>query len=273
MNNLFNKIKEKIQTNTFKASFWATIISLLIALPFVILLIIMLLQYSFATSIFWITIFVAVVIFTLIISFSTVVYTKLLNNYNNVTAPKKDYLNIFLKDFLSGFSLALIIAAAIVLFDQLTKITAIRYLRLGESKEFISWLINWTLAYNKGAAWSMCSEHTDVLALVSLFASVIILYLLKDFDIKKKPLYSLALTFILGGCVGNMIDRFFRSDGVVDFIELGFMDFPIFNVADSFLVVGTIILMISVIFFDGFGFKNEKQTEPKEDEESGELND
>lgn len=272
MKNLFSKLKEYIQTSKFKSGFFATLLSLLIAIPFIILLIIMLLQYSFVTITFWVTIFVATIIFSMILSFSSVLYTKLLNNYNNTVISKKEYFEIFKKEFLSGMSLALIIASFIILLDQTTKIIAVRNLRVGEAKEFISWLINWSLAYNKGAAWSMCSEHTDVLAIVSLIASFIILFLLKDFDIKKKPLYSIALAFILGGCVGNMIDRFFRADGVVDFIEVGFMEFPIFNVADSFLVIGTIILMISVIFFDSFDLKNEKK-ENLVEKESGELND
>ena len=63
-----------------------------------------------------------------------------------------------------------------------------------------------------------------------------------------------------------MIDRFMSVDGVIDFIEFGFMDFPIFNVADTFLVVGTIGLMVSIIFND-FIIKE------KTVEKSGELND
>ena len=112
----------------------------------------------------------------------------------------------------------------------------------------------------------MCSEHTDILAFVSLFASFIILFFLKDFNITKKPIYSIAISFILGGTIGNMIDRFMSVDGVIDFIEFGFMDFPIFNVADTFLVVGTIGLMVSIIFND-FIIKE------KTVEKSGELND
>lgn len=256
---MLEKFKEYIKTNSFKSALYTLLISLLIALPFIIVFITLLLQYSYVTIPFWIIIFIGVVILTLISSFSAVIYNKLLNNYEEKTISKKEYFNIFKKEFFSGYSIALIIAAAIVLFDQTTKIIAVKNLTLGDPKDFIPWLINWSLAYNPGAAWSMCSDHTDVLAIVSLIASFVILYLLKDFDIKKKPLYSIAMTFILGGCVGNMIDRFFRADGVVDFIEFGFMDFPIFNVADSFLVIGTIILMISVIFYDSFDLKKKNR--------------
>ena len=81
--------------------------------------------------------------------------------------------------------------------------------------------------------------------------------------------------FLLGGTIGNMIDRFFRMEGVVDFIELGFMDFPIFNLADSFLVVGTILLMISILFMDSLHLKKEKKVENQNEiaEQVGEKND
>ena len=137
-----------------------------------------------------------------------------------------------------------------------------------DSVVFIKHLINWTLAYNKGAAWSMCSEHTDVLAFVSLFASFIIVFFMKDFNIKNKPIFSIGLALILGGTIGNMIDRFLSVKGVIDFIEFGFMDFPIFNLADTFLVIGTIALMISIIFTDII-IKKEEKNEVK----SGECND
>lgn len=167
------------------------------------------------------------------------------------------------------------IAGCIVFFDQLTKLIAINHLSEIESTVFIKNVLHWRLAYNKGAAWSMCSGHTDILAIISLIASFVIFYFMKDFNLKKKPLYSIAIVFILGGTIGNMIDRFFRMEGVVDFIELGFMDFPIFNLADSFLVVGTILLMISILFMDSLHLKKEKKVENQNEiaEQVGEKND
>ena len=127
-------------------------------------------------------------------------------------------------------------------------------------KTFIPHLINWHLAYNTGAAWSIFSEHTIILAYISLIASIVVIYFLKDFNLKTKPVYSLSLTFILGGTVGNMIDRFLSSNGVVDFIDFGFMDFPTFNIADSFLVVGTILLAVYIIFFQEKEAKKQNQS-------------
>ena len=89
-----------------------------------------------------------------------------------------------------------------------------------------------------------------------------------DLTNKNMMLYNIALVFILGGCFGNLIDRFFRPDlGVVDFIEPMFVDFAIFNVADSFLTVGAILLAIHTIFIP------DKTKEKKEEVKEETVND
>ena len=264
--NFKEKLNTLFKSNEFKASLWSVLISFVIAIPFMIIFVISLLQNSYITYGFWVAVLFISIVFVLILSFGNVVYKKILNNYNESKSTKKEYLDIFAKELLGPYSLGIVIAVLCVVLDQFSKISAVKNLTYGESVVFIKNILNWTLAYNKGAAWSMCSEHTDILAFVSLFASFIILFFLKDFNITKKPLYSVAISFILGGTIGNMIDRFMSVDGVIDFIEFGFMDFPIFNVADTFLVVGTIGLMVSIIFND-FIIKG------KTVEKSGELND
>lgn len=266
------KFKEKLdslfKSNEFKASMWSILISFIIAIPFIIIFVTSILQFSYITYGFWFIILFISIIFVVILSFGNVIYKKLLNNYNEVKSTKKEYLSIFVKELLGPYSLGLIIAILCVVIDQISKISAVKNLVYGDTVVFIKNLINWTLAYNKGAAWSMCSEHTDILAFISLFASFVILFFIKDFNIIKKPIYSIGISFILGGTIGNMIDRFMSAEGVIDFIEFGFMDFPIFNLADTFLVVGTIALMISIIFTD-FIVKKEEITDTK----SGEIND
>lgn len=264
--NFKEKLNTLFKSNEFKASLWSVLISFVIAIPFMIIFVISLLQNSYITYGFWVAVLFISIVFVLILSFGNVVYKKILNNYNESKSTKKEYLDIFVKELLGPYSLGIVIAVLCVVLDQFSKISAVKNLTYGESVVFIKNILNWTLAYNKGAAWSMCSEHTDILAFVSLFASFIILFFLKDFNITKKPIYSVAISFILGGTIGNMIDRFMSVDGVIDFIEFGFMDFPIFNVADTFLVVGTIGLMVSIIFND-FIIKE------KTVEKSGELND
>ncbi len=259
MHNLLDKIKKIFSTHQFKAGFWATILTILMFVPFIILTVIILMQFSLTPPGAWPFIFVMIMIFILIICFSNVLYTKLLNNYANTSITKKAYLKIFLNELLGPFGIGLLIIALIVYLDQLSKIMVVTYLEEGISVPFIKHLLNWRLDYNTGAAWSIMSGHTNVLAIISLVATFVLLYLMKDFDLKKRKLYSIAIAMILGGTIGNMIDRFFRLEGVVDFIELGFMNFPIFNLADSFLVVGTIILAISILFTKPF--KNQETEE------------
>lgn len=79
------------------------------------------------------------------------------------------------------------------LFDQLTKLIAINHLSEIESTVFIKNVLHWRLAYNKGAAWSMCSGHTDILAIISLIASFVIFYFMKDFNLKKSHFIVLQL--------------------------------------------------------------------------------
>ena len=73
---------------------------------------------------------------------------------------------------------------------------------------------------------------------------------MKDFSLKRRPLYSVSLVLILSGCIGNMIDRMFNNFQVYDFIDLEFMNFAIFNLADCFLTVGVIMMAVFLLFFE-----------------------
>jgi signal peptidase II len=94
----------------------------------------------------------------------------------------------------------------------------------------------------------MLSDQRWVFMVVSAISMVIIVWLLYK-EYKRHPLLNVALSMVLGGGIGNMIDRI-RLGYVVDFFHVDFVDFAIFNVADSFITVGAILLVIYVIFFD-----------------------
>ena len=100
---------------------------------------------------------------------------------------------------------------------------------------------------NTGGAWSLFSDHTWLLVLVS----VVFIILVVIFDLKFKKshiLYKLAVGFIVGGAIGNMIDRIFLG-GVRDFIFFDFWEnYPTFNLSDSFLLVGMVLLVVFIIF-------------------------
>ena len=125
-------------------------------------------------------------------------------------------------------------------------------------------VLDLTLEYNTGAAWSMFNDSTLFLAILSLIASIIIIVFIIKNDWKTKKIYSLSTCLLLAGTAGNMIDRFFTvfdlREGVVDMIILTPLDtvwdlitgsrFPVFNLADVFLVIGVVLLAIDILFLE-----------------------
>lgn len=113
-------------------------------------------------------------------------------------------------------------------------------------KGFIS--IHSSQQLNYGGAWGILGDHTWILIIISLLFLVFLVL----FDLKMKPkntLYTIAFCFIIGGALGNLIDRIFLG-GVRDFICFDFWpSFPTFNLADSFLCIGVILFAIYLLFF------------------------
>lgn len=148
-----------------------------------------------------------------------------------------------------------LLAAVIIVADQALKIIVSSNMELFESFEAIPRLFNITYVQNKGAAFSIMSNYTWVLSLLSVIFCVVIL----TYIIFKKPenkLFMLSLIMVFAGALGNAIDRI-ALGYVVDFIETAFIDFPIFNLADISITVGAVLLVIYEIFFDRQENKNE----------------
>lgn len=139
-----------------------------------------------------------------------------------------------------------IIAAALVAVDQIVKYLVMTRIPLGEHVPFIPYILDLTYVTNTGAAFSIFSEHTWALALVSLVMSVLLALALWK-GLFKHPLGRLALTLLLAGAVGNLIDRAFRGF-VVDMFNVLFMRFAVFNVADICVVVGGIAAGLYYLF-------------------------
>ena len=131
----------------------------------------------------------------------------------------------------------------LVAFDMVTKIVTDKI-----DINVIDGVLSFSSVYNKGAAWSMFSNYTIILAVASLvFVCIAVLFDCKT-KLNKTKLYNVAYVFILAGAFGNAIDRTFLGY-VRDFIKLDFINFPVFNVADSLLVVGVILLAFYIIFY------------------------
>jgi signal peptidase II len=138
------------------------------------------------------------------------------------------------------------LASVIVLVDQLTKLAIERTFDYGDVEPVTSFF-NLVLTYNKGAAFSFLASASGwqkhFLTVVGIGASMFILYLLARHGGQK--LFSLALAMILGGAIGNVIDRLAHGH-VIDFLDfhVAGWHWPAFNVADSAIVGGAILLVV-----------------------------
>lgn len=156
--------------------------------------------------------------------------------------------------------------ALAIIFDQLIKIIVRAKMEVGKSITLINHFFSITHVENTGAAWGGFSGYTIVLILISLAILGYFIYLYKDIDFKNKKVFSISLVLVIGGTIGNLIDRiFFRSvTDFLDFIIFGY-DFPVFNIADIFLVCGFAIFIIDMIFLDKEVAKEVKIEEKQEE--------
>lgn len=141
-----------------------------------------------------------------------------------------------------------VFSVVVVILDQISKYLVVSNIALGEVVPVWNGVFHLTYLRNTGMAFSLL-EGGRWFFLVLTVAALIIMIL----AVKKKwvahPLGLWALAAIAGGAVGNLIDRV-RLGYVVDMIEVEFMEFAVFNVADSFVVCGAILLVIYTFFFD-----------------------
>ncbi|CAM2824631.1 signal peptidase II [Mycobacterium intermedium] len=148
--------------------------------------------------------------------------------------------------------LLLSVAAVVLTLDIVTKVLAVKLLPPGQPVSIIGDTVTWTLVRNSGAAFSMATGYTWVLTLIATGVVVGIFWMGRRL---VSPWWALGLGMILGGAMGNLVDRFFRAPGplrghVVDFLSVGW--WPVFNVADPSVVGGAILLVVLSIF--GFDF-------------------
>mgnify|MGYP004518996849 CR=1 FL=1 len=126
----------------------------------------------------------------------------------------------------------------VIAVDQLTKYLVVRNFFYGESKPLIDGVVHLTYVTNSGAAFGMLKDHRWVFMVLST-AAILGIYVCLWIFAKRSPLFCTGLALIVGGGIGNMIDRF-RLGYVTDFIDLRFINFAVFNVADICVVVGGI---------------------------------
>lgn len=141
-----------------------------------------------------------------------------------------------------------IFAAFTVILDQFTKYLTVCHIAPGQTVPFWDGVFHFTYVQNTGMAFSLLEGGRWFFLVMTLVIFVLFAVALKRKWITH-PTGLWALAAIVGGAVGNLIDRV-RLGYVVDMIEVEFLSFPVFNVADCFVVCGAILLVIYAFFFD-----------------------
>ena len=136
----------------------------------------------------------------------------------------------------------------VILLDQWTKWLIVQSMEIGESVPVIENLLHITSHRNRGAAWGMLEGQFWLFYIITAVVVVGIIYFMQK-EAKGKPLMKISLAVLLGGAIGNFIDRVFRKE-VVDFIHtyIGTYSFPVFNIADSALCIGVALVFIKTFF-------------------------
>lgn len=160
-----------------------------------------------------------------------------------------------------------LVAAFVLLIDAVSKALIVSNMTDGQSVRLLGGLIYFSLIRNPGAAFSMATGMTWILAIVAIGVVVLIIKMAPKL---RSPVWAVCLGLILGGALGNLMDRIFRSPGVlrghvVDFVSLFGPDakyFAVFNLADSAITIGGIMLVVVTLIgidFDGHRVKRGKR--------------
>ncbi len=134
----------------------------------------------------------------------------------------------------------------IAILDQAAKVFAAGLLPSLKSVPIIKDVFHLTYVENTGAGFGVFSGHTWILTVLTLAVILAVVIYMTAKRPKSKTL-TLAMTFIMGGALGNVIDRI-RLGYVIDFFDFTLIDFPVFNVADCFITIGAVIFAVYVIF-------------------------
>ncbi|WP_413365380.1 signal peptidase II [Lysinibacillus sp. 3P01SB] len=144
------------------------------------------------------------------------------------------------------------LAALVIFLDQITKWMIVKNMELGERIAIWDPWLGLLSHRNRGAAWGMLEGQMWLFTIVTVGVIAAIIYFYHT-EAKGKPFFQVSLMILLGGAVGNFIDRLFLGE-VVDFVDvlIPVIDyhFPIFNIADAALTIAVVMLLIAIILDD-----------------------
>lgn len=163
----------------------------------------------------------------------------------------------------------IIFIGILVAFDQLVKNIIINYFDLYESKSIIKNILDFTYVRNEGAAWGMFAGGRYIFIILTMFVFAGIFYIYSNiYSIKRYNLLKFALVVLVAGAIGNLIDRV-QNGYVIDFIDVNFFNFPVFNIADIYVVVSLIITFVLLLLV----YNNEEFDEIMGKKNDGKNND
>ncbi|MEG2814006.1 MAG: signal peptidase II, partial [Oscillospiraceae bacterium] len=157
-----------------------------------------------------------------------------------MTASKRSFWQNNLRFIAIAFSILLIV------FDQFIKKIAIEKLQPKSSIPVIKGFFHFTYVENTGAAFGVMDGRAGILILITSLAILVATFLIL-FKRIKKPFLIWTISLIIAGGVGNLIDRIGKGY-VVDYLDLRVINFAVFNFADCCVVIGTILLMLYILF-------------------------
>ena len=181
-------------------------------------------------------------------------------------------------EFLSKELLMVYILSGIFIFfiamDQLSKSLAVNMLgQVGAVQSFIPHFIRFEYRENTGMAWGLLPNARVYFIIVTLILAAFLVFLLVRYRKLLPKLSKVALTVILSGAIGNLIDRIFLGY-VRDFIAFDFVEFPVFNIADCCVTIGAVLLAVSLLltkpgkdFIRQIDSNNKKSNKSDNDEE------
>ena len=158
---------------------------------------------------------------------------------------------------------ALIGAVLLIALDQWTKYMVLLHVKPIDSIPLIPGILSFTYHENRGAVWGIMQGQIPVLIVTTVIILTVVLWIYSRIpDTKKYRWLHFIAVLVIAGAIGNFIDRLFRHY-VVDFIYFELIDFPIFNVADMYVVIAAFLLIFVSVFIykedSDFAFLNPKK--------------
>ena len=139
-----------------------------------------------------------------------------------------------------------VIAIVLIVMDQLSKFATIKWLKPIGTITVVEGIFDLNYVENRGAAFGIMQNQRWIFICLTIIITLALIFYKAKYKPKDKVLNT-SICLLVSGAIGNLIDRIFRGY-VVDMLEVTFINYPVFNVADCFVVIGAVLLSIYILF-------------------------